>query len=181
MPNSSRFSRREVLLGAAAAGLGAALSPQESRAEAVNDSGSDLAERRRDAERLRVDLAREYGHHPLRHHPTNGDEEKLRDPVSGLPNYIANFSKGLRHDDNFGEPDATSYQSLLAALRSGEPDQFERIILGFQQPIDQFEDLNYKDCDGLPPNAARDKEEHPVHFYRVHSERAVTDGGVLSK
>ena len=175
MPDSSQFSRRDVLLAAAAAGLGAAMTPQDSRAKAVDDSGGDLTERRREAERLRVDLAREYAHHPLKHHPTNGDEEQLKDPLSGLANYIGNFSKGLKHEDKFGEPDAASYESLLAALRSGESDQFERIILGFKQPTAPFEDLPYENCNGLAPNTIlKGRLAAPVQFYRIHSERAVS-------
>ncbi len=79
MPKRSQFSRRDVLLAAAAAGIGATVGSQESQADAVNDSNADLRERRRDAERLRVDLAQEYSHHPLKHHPTNRDEDELRD------------------------------------------------------------------------------------------------------
>ena len=52
----------------------------------------------------------------------NGDED-------GLPRRIACYAKGLPHDRK-GEPDLKAYELLLEALRSGEPDDFERIPLG---------------------------------------------------
>ena len=172
--DGNKVSRRGLLAAAAVAGLGTlAARTSEAEADAVNDSGGDLAERRREAERLRVDLAREYGKHPLDHHPTNGDEEDLKDPLSSLPNYVGNFSKGLAHNQ-FGEPDSASYHSLLAALRSGEPDQFEHIILGHMQPSGPFADLNFPPCtDEMPAKAKAVEEKVKERQYRVHSERTV--------
>ena len=46
-----------------------------------------------------------------------------------FPKHIANYSKGLIHDPNFGEVDDNSYQSLLDALISGNPADFENIQL----------------------------------------------------
>jgi hypothetical protein len=52
----------------------------------------------------------------------NGDETRL-------PRRIACYSKGLPHDKQ-GEPDPKAYDVLLKALKSGDPEDFERIPLG---------------------------------------------------
>jgi len=46
-----------------------------------------------------------------------------------FPNFIGNFTKALPHDQ-FGVVNQTAYQSLLTALKSGSPADFENIILG---------------------------------------------------
>jgi len=46
-----------------------------------------------------------------------------------FPNFIGNFTKALPHDQ-FGVVNQTAYQSLLTALTSGSPADFENIILG---------------------------------------------------
>jgi hypothetical protein len=56
------------------------------------------------------------------HHAANGDEETL-------PRRIACFTKCLPHDE-LGEVDAAAYDRLLAAVASGEHDDFESIPLG---------------------------------------------------
>ncbi len=55
-------------------------------------------------------------------HVANGDEQSL-------PRRIACFTKCLPHDA-LGEVDAAAYDSLLAAIRSGEDQAFEKIPLG---------------------------------------------------
>src|SRR6185436_15971828 len=52
----------------------------------------------------------------------NGDE-------NDLPRRIACYSKALPHD-KLGEPDLKAYDILIGALKSGEPEEFERIPLG---------------------------------------------------
>jgi hypothetical protein len=78
--------------------------------------------RRLSARRIRQDATElEF----LRSHPdeiANGEE-------NSLPNYIANFSKGLPHN-HLGEVDGTAYRTLLKALFSGKPEDFEKIPLG---------------------------------------------------
>lgn len=166
------FTRRSLLAAAAAAGLAAR--PTEADAKAIHDDDASLGERRREAERLRCDIAREYRRHPLHHHPTNGDEEDLRSG-DGRPNYIGNFSKGLRHNE-FAEPDPKSYRSLLAALESGDPADFEQIILGAGiiggdtgKPVPPYVDLDIVKC----------MKDHDTPYdvrgdYRRHAERRVT-------
>jgi membrane-associated phospholipid phosphatase len=55
-------------------------------------------------------------------HVNNGDE-------SLYPTYFAQFSKGLQHDA-LGNPVAASYNSLLNAVNTGLPSNFDAIVLG---------------------------------------------------
>lgn len=59
---------------------------------------------------------------PPANHPTNGDEAKYA-------NKIATDTRGLPHNE-LGEVDLKAYQSLIDALRSGDPNDYEKIILG---------------------------------------------------
>lgn len=45
------------------------------------------------------------------------------------PNKIGNYSKGLPHN-SIGKVDCSAYRSLIAALKSGKPSEFESILLG---------------------------------------------------
>lgn len=55
-------------------------------------------------------------------HLTNGEEESL-------PGRVSCYSKGLPHDKS-GNVDSKAYDIYLGALRSGRPEDFERIPLG---------------------------------------------------
>jgi len=55
-------------------------------------------------------------------HASNGDE-------ASYPNRIGNFSKGLPHSST-GEVDLAAYNSLLTALTTGRPEDFENIAMG---------------------------------------------------
>ncbi len=59
---------------------------------------------------------------PLPDQPNNGDEQRY-------PNRIGSFSKSLPHNQ-FGEVDQSAYNSLLLAVNTGNPDDFERIQMG---------------------------------------------------
>src|SRR4029078_8776019 len=59
---------------------------------------------------------------PVPDHPDNGDEARY-------PNKIGSYSKGLPHN-RWGEVDLGAYATLINALKSGDPDDFERIQLG---------------------------------------------------
>jgi hypothetical protein len=59
-------------------------------------------------------------------HPNNGEEKDYP--------YIANYSKGLRHN-KLGEPDKESYKSLLRAVESGRFEDFEEIKVGTPPPL----------------------------------------------
>lgn len=52
----------------------------------------------------------------------NGEEQLY-------PNRIANYSKGLPHN-SFGEVDPAAYDSLVGALRSGDPARFDALSMG---------------------------------------------------
>ncbi|HET6230980.1 MAG TPA: hypothetical protein VFE05_12985, partial [Longimicrobiaceae bacterium] len=84
-----------------------------------------LEERRLSARDVRDQAATvdaERNHAP---HENNNDETNY--PSFGI---IGSFSKGLKHDATTGEPDAVSYASLLRALESRAPDDFEEVLLG---------------------------------------------------
>ncbi len=86
-------------------------------------SGGEGGERRRErAFRTRIRAATEEFHVPIPRQVNNGDEARY-------PNRIGNYSKGLPHD-GIGEVDPAAYDALLAAIASGDPDDFERIPLG---------------------------------------------------
>lgn len=55
-------------------------------------------------------------------HPTNSDEERY-------PNKIATDTRGLPHDER-GEVNLAAYDSLIKALTTLNPDDYENIILG---------------------------------------------------
>ena len=72
--------------------------------------------------KLRVDLATAQHQLPLVAHPCNGDEVLYADKSNS-------FHKCLPHD-SFGRVNVRAYQSLLDALTSGDPADFEHIMLG---------------------------------------------------
>jgi len=75
----------------------------------------------------RLDAAREASPFPYPSYRDNGEEADYRD-LDGLT-YVANYSKGLRHN-HAGEVNRQDYRVMLRALYSAEPVDFERIHLG---------------------------------------------------
>ena len=71
---------------------------------------------------LRQSAAQADFNQPLVSHPNNGDESLYSDKCG-------NFSKTLPHD-SYGRVNLTAYQSFTNALSSGNPSDFENIILG---------------------------------------------------
>ena len=88
--------------------------------------------RRTEAYEVREEAAELAYLRPHRRHENNGEESLYRNGQNRL-NYIANYSKGLPHN-NDGEVDPDAYRTLLRALSSGEPRYFERIELAPIQP-----------------------------------------------
>lgn len=85
--------------------------------------------RRTSARRSREEAARLAYHRPHLPHSTNSEESDYRNGVNEL-SYVANYSKGLPHNP-LGEVDPpAAYRSLLRAVHSGEPADFEAIPLG---------------------------------------------------
>ena len=126
--DSPRLSRRRLLggLGGAAAlaagGLAlprtAAAAPVEAEVSVESTPGGL---RRQAAWKLRKDAADFHRGQAVGVHPTNGDETRY-------PNRIGNYSKGLPHD-GFGEVEPAAYESLLRAVGSGDPEDFDAIVL----------------------------------------------------
>lgn len=78
-------------------------------------------ERAKQAFRIRQQAALTQLKPPFPDHPNNGDE-------ASLPYKIGNYSKGLPHNP-LGEVALHAYDTLLHALSSGEPTDFENILL----------------------------------------------------
>ncbi|BAY16041.1 twin-arginine translocation pathway signal [Anabaenopsis circularis NIES-21] len=74
------------------------------------------------AYRVRLEAARLERSFPIPPHPTNGDEERYA-------NKIGSDSRGLPHNQR-GEVNLNAYNSLISALTSQDPNQYEKIILG---------------------------------------------------
>lgn len=87
-----------------------------------NLAAPNIQERVKVSYQLRVKAARRNLNLPRADQLCNGDETEL-------PKRIACFSKGLPHNDH-AEVDGSSYDTLLRALKSGKPYDFERIPLG---------------------------------------------------
>ena len=86
--------------------------------------GPDAAQRRSAVFRMRVDAARANLQGFIGVQMNNGDEGRYAD-------YRASFTKTLPHNA-FGEVDPAAYQRLLAAIDSGEFDDFEQVPLSPQ-------------------------------------------------
>lgn len=120
------LSRRDLMRGAALATTAMAASSL-SPAFAAGTPGTVLAQspaaRAAAARDLRVNAANfNFGEFPVGVQPLNGDETLYAD-------YRGNFSKTLQHND-IGEVVQSSYQSLLDALDSRNPADFEAIQVG---------------------------------------------------
>ncbi len=119
MSSSSPFSRRTLLGGLATGVVAAAL--QLRAGAAASGSGADHRRSAR-ALQIRLEAARFEQQFPLPAHPSNGDEDRFS-------NRIGSYSKGLPHDHR-GEVDGAAYASLLNALATRDPADFERITIG---------------------------------------------------
>jgi hypothetical protein len=78
--------------------------------------------RREQSYEVRVDAAEYNRELPVPLHPTNGDE-------SLYPTKIGNYTKGLPHN-SFGEVNLTAYGTLINAVTTGRPADFDAIQLG---------------------------------------------------
>ncbi|MBE9197530.1 MULTISPECIES: vanadium-dependent haloperoxidase [unclassified Nodularia (in: cyanobacteria)] len=85
-------------------------------------------QRQRSSRKIRREAAQIAFNRGIEDHVCNGEEQDYLG-ADGTPNYIANFSKGLPHNE-LGEVDPKAYKSLLKALESGKPQDFEAIPLG---------------------------------------------------
>ncbi|WP_414548459.1 vanadium-dependent haloperoxidase [Anabaena sp. CCY 0017] len=85
-------------------------------------------QRQRSSRKIRREATQIAFNRGIEDHVNNGEEEDYLG-ADGSPNYIANFSKGLPHNQ-LGEVDPKAYNTLLKALKSGKPQDFEAITLG---------------------------------------------------
>ncbi|HEX6369157.1 MAG TPA: vanadium-dependent haloperoxidase [Longimicrobium sp.] len=88
-----------------------------------------VEERRRSARDIRVEAAELAKARNHEEHANNNDEVNYPDQP-----LIGSYSKGLRHDA-LGDPEPGSYSTMLRALQSEDPADFEEITLGVL-PVD---------------------------------------------
>jgi hypothetical protein len=130
--DASGVSRRKFLggLGGAAAAAAASgvigLEPLANAATgsvetAADASGAPGRQRRNASWKARKDAADYWQKQAPGAHANNGDEARFA-------SRIGNYSKGMPHN-SFGEVDPSAYDSLLKAIDSSDPDDFEDIIL----------------------------------------------------
>jgi hypothetical protein len=127
-PQPAPLSRRRFLggVGTVAAAALAGVAPAQARPGADLDQAVEegrrhgqVDPRRQEMYDLRVKAAQYHRDLPAIPHPVNGDENRYE-------SRIGNYSKGLPHDA-FGEVDPDAYDSLLKAMRSTNPDDYEAI------------------------------------------------------
>ncbi|MBD2213963.1 vanadium-dependent haloperoxidase [Nostoc linckia FACHB-104] len=90
---------------------------------------SDHNNLREKAFQVRTTAAKNNREIPIPPHPTNGDEAKYA-------NKIATDTRGLPHNQ-LGEVDLKAYQSFINALNSGDPKEYEKIVLGGKRKLVQ--------------------------------------------
>jgi hypothetical protein len=93
----------------------------------ANGSSSWLTTRRVRALKLRIDTARRQLAGTFPERQTNGDED-------AYPAGLANFTKTLPHN-RLGEVDPDAYRTLLRALDSGKPPDFDKVPLAGQAKL----------------------------------------------
>jgi hypothetical protein len=87
-----------------------------------SSSSRRVEERRLSAKEVREQTAELAAERPHPEHFNNNDEVNYPD----LP-FIGNYSKALRHD-SLGDPEPLSYGTLLRALQSRDPGDFEELL-----------------------------------------------------
>jgi hypothetical protein len=110
-----------VAMTSGAIALEPLLGTHNSAAQA-QEKGLTGAARANESREIRVKAANRERAVPIPHHPTSGDENRYSDQ-SGT------YTKGLPHD-TFGRVDLNAFATLVAALNSGDHEDFEKIIVG---------------------------------------------------
>ncbi|MEM7245973.1 MAG: vanadium-dependent haloperoxidase [Acidobacteriota bacterium] len=103
-----------------------------------------MRDRRQQAESVRVEAAALAAARGSVRHEANEEEHEYRREIvdakgkkKNTPSFIANFTKGLAHDDRGLVVDPSAYAAFVRALDSGDTDDFEAIPLG-PGPFDPF-------------------------------------------
>ena len=104
-----------------AVGIEPLLGGKESLANAQQSAPSG-PRRANEAFELRTKIALQERAVPIPNHPTNGDLQRYPDQAN-------TYTKCLPHDA-FGRVDPNSFATFINALNSGEPADFEKIIMG---------------------------------------------------
>jgi hypothetical protein len=176
-------TRRDLFkIGGVIAAATGALSvlPFDAQASAVKGSpGKNVEEgpqddRLKESYDLRVDSAKLELKQGTVPHPANADEAQF-------PNGIANFTKGLPHDQ-FGETDVPTYQNYLTALGAGSQAALETLTLGGKVPLINplaglAFDLEGSDSHqlGIPPAPSFSSAERAAEMVEVYWQAVLRD------
>jgi hypothetical protein len=108
-----------------------------------------------ESRKIREDAAKiAFEHKHATKHEYNGEQDDYKD-LDGNRNFIANFTKGFAHhppdDRDAGEVIVKEYKTLLDALKSGKPSDFENMKLGLGRVLTNPQcglafDLEGPDC-----------------------------------
>ncbi|MBD3886194.1 vanadium-dependent haloperoxidase [Phormidium tenue FACHB-886] len=127
------FATASVASGATSPAFAKSSTTAQATAQAVAQTAAQTADPsttaanpheqfRQKAYQVRVEVAEANRAVPIPPHPVNDDEERY-------PNKIATDTRALPHNDR-GEVDLTAYKSAIKAYTTGDPADFEKIILG---------------------------------------------------
>jgi membrane-associated phospholipid phosphatase len=117
------LSRAGVAVTLASAALGVLPTVGKEGKAAAAEIGPQIGRNRlKSADSVRDSATEQVTKQLVALHPDNGDEARY-------DNKIGNYSKGLPHN-NLGEVDVNAYNSLITAVTSGLPADYEAITLG---------------------------------------------------
>jgi hypothetical protein len=141
-------SRRQILAAAGPLAAAALVADTPAVSAQTGDPSPDAAapgSRRARALDIRRQAALDQLDQDFPAPQANGDEEQY-------PAGIATYSKALPHNA-LGEPDPNAYRLLLQAIRSGSPDDFDRIPLGGKVKLANPQAAFAFDLEGTDPHA----------------------------
>ena len=119
-------SRRKFLGNVRGAAMAAAtvgvIGLEHSIAHAEQNGGLIGTARADESQEIRINAANHERAVRIPNQPTNGDQNRYADQAN-------TYTKGLPHD-SFGRVDLNAFSILLNALNTGEPEDFEKIIVG---------------------------------------------------
>jgi hypothetical protein len=99
----------------------------KSKNKSLLDGLKALKRRLKQAFIRRFKAALFYKNLPVESHQNNKDEMRYKDK-------IANFSKGMPHNE-LGEVDVEAYNEYIRILKSGDPDEFEKLPLAGERKM----------------------------------------------